>query len=143
LPYTRRQPDRLIRAFPISKALENAGLPIWSEGAAREVADLPPEKPVEVVQAANEENPNCKLTAEKVRKARQRTTHRKGKLHEEDLQALIGSGNVVMVNGQSYSKGTPEYKAEMERREANKPKGEKNIIRVTGRYKKARYFLVK
>jgi hypothetical protein len=46
-----------------------------------------------------------------------------GKLNEQDAQELESMGNTVMVNGQYYAKGTPEYKAEMERLEANKPKG--------------------
>jgi hypothetical protein len=119
---TRRQADRLIAAFPINKALADAGLPKLSEGAAREVADLPPADAVKVVQAAKDENPDGKLTAEKVKQARERVAPKKkshrvrGKLNEQDAQELLSQGNMVKVGDQYYSKGTPEYEAEMARR---------------------------
>jgi hypothetical protein len=105
LHITRRQADRLIAAFPIQKALADAGLPKLNEGAAREVADLPPPKAVEVVKAAKDENPDGKLTAENVRKARDQIVPRKS-THK----------GMIRVGDQHFAAGMPEAKAELARR---------------------------
>jgi hypothetical protein len=72
---------------------------------------------------SNEQEPPAQPKHRSESKSRAARSSRKrvaGKLNEEDAQELVSLGNMVLINGQYYGKGTPEYKAEMERRAAKK-----------------------
>jgi len=78
---------------------------------ALQLEDIKPSQ-VDSTQTPPPETPKNKGVAAS-RGARKRVP---GKLNEEDAQELVRAGNVVKVGNEYYSKGTPQFEAEMARR---------------------------